>query len=195
MPNLVIQLLAIAVAIAGTWMLQAAWRSAQRSWPKILAGWGLVLASLCIWTYTSAVDKGVALGITAWVVVATLFLCAAAMKSPIRQARPVKKKEATVAVTGAHQITKREIFRHALTVLIIGPLAGLSAMAVSTLLLIVMQALKVEYTAGLATASIVFPLLWGGLAVALAYQRKLLTRLITIFSVGIGSLGFLLIVS
>ena len=106
-----------------------------------------------------------------------------------------KAKVAKLPVTGTAQITKQKVFRHTLTVLIIGPLAGLSAMAVSTLLLIAMQVLSVEYTAGLAIASIAFPLLWGGLAVTLAYQGKLLTRVITVLSLGVGSLGFLLIVS
>lgn len=180
-------LLAVATALCGTWVLQGAWRSARRQWHLVLAGWGLVLASFYVWSLTTVADKGIALGITAWMIVALLFLLRALLVSPVRAERRNNKMNEKRKNIVVRNVTKVQAAWSVLTILIIGPLAGLAAMMLSTLLLLVMQALGVEYTANLAITSMLFPVFWAVLAVALAYQQRMFARLLTLMGVGLGS--------
>ena len=195
MQALAIYLLAIATALCGTWVLQIAWRSASRKWHLVLAGWALVFTSLYIWSLTTAADKGVALGITAWVAIALLFLLRALITSPLRVERQNKKKHDNVKQNVLPRVTKSQLALNTLTVFLIGPLAGLAAMMLSTLLLLLMQVLGVEYTANLAISTMLFPVFWAALAVVLGYQQRLLVRLLTVAGVGFGSLLCLWVMS
>jgi hypothetical protein len=190
-----IYLLAIAVAVCGTSVLQTAWRSKKRKWHLVLAGWALVFASLTIWSFTTTSDKGIALGITAWVMIALFFLLRSAMQSPVRAEREQRKQKTRNEATNVNIAAKSRLASNAFTVILIGPLAGLATMLLSTLLLVLMRALHVEYTANLAIASMLFPILWAALAVGLGYQQRLTTRLFTVFSIGAGSLLCLWLVS
>lgn len=183
-----VYILAIVTAVCGTWVLQTAWRSPHRKWHLVLAGWLIVLLSFYVWTFTTAADKGIALGITAWVVITLLFLLRAAMELPVRVERQNRTHKAKTKEVVASKVSKPQIALNILTVFMIGPLAGLVAMLMSTLLLILMQALRVEYTANLALASILFPVFWAGLAVVLGYQQRLPARLLTVTGIGFGSL-------
>lgn len=151
-------------------------------------GWlGGVLASFYVWSLTTVADKGIALGITAWMIVALLFLLRALLVSPVRAERRNNKMNEKRKNIVVRNVTKVQAAWSVLTILIIGPLAGLAAMMLSTLLLLVMQALGVEYTANLAITSMLFPVFWAVLAVALAYQQRMFARLLTLMGVGLGS--------
>ncbi len=182
-----IYLLAILAAVCGTWVLQAAWRFPARQWHLVLLGWILVFTSLYVWTLTTTTDKGIALGIAAWVMIAVLFLLRSAMKSPVRAQRKQRKIKAKSKEGVAISMPKSQIAVNALTVLTIGPLAGLAAMLMSTLLLCLMQLVQLEYTATIALTMIIFPVFWAGLAVMLGYQQRLSTRLVTVAVIGLGS--------
>ncbi len=188
-------LLAVVTAVCGTLLLHTAWRFKQRNWFVVLAAWGLICASFYVWGLTTSSDKGVALGVTAWLLITLFLLLYRAMSSPKRKSKktsatPKKRKDLS-----AKKVTLSTFARNTLTALLIGPLAGVAAMILSTLLLLVMQSLNVEYTANLAIASILFPVLWASLAVSLGYQQRLRSRLFTVAGVGLGSLAFLVAIT
>ncbi len=183
-----IPLFALIVAIGGTHVLLIAWRAKERSKPLLLVAWGLVFGSFYLWTLTTASDKGVALGITAWVAIVLIYLLRQAFASPFR-VKPIRSKSVTQSKTStSSEINQRQIIGVIGMVMLLGPLAGLSAMVLATMLFVVASELGAEYTANLAVASILFPILWAGLAVLLAYQRRSLVRFMTVFGVGATSL-------
>jgi len=183
-----IPLLALIVAICGTHVLLIAWRAKERNKALLLAAWGLIFGSFYLWTLTTADDKGVALGVTAWLVIVLLYLLRQAFASPFR-VRPVKSKTSSRSnKTQSNEADWRRVLGVIAMVMCLGPMAGLSAMVLATLLFVVALALGVEYTANLAVASILYPILWAGLAVLLAYQRCAFVRFFTVSGVGLASL-------
>ena len=179
---LVIQLFAIIVAVCGTWLLQTAWRKPQRHWGLVLSSWGLICFSFYIWTFTTAADKGVALGLVAWVLVALAALTAIVFSAPVRTERRLKKTQNRL-----DPLLKTVAFKRFLSALLIGPVAGIVALVLSVLMFQLMLIIDVEYTANLAIALMLFPIFWGGLAVLLGYQLTLIKRLITLVAIGAGS--------
>ncbi len=183
-----IPLLALIVAIFGTHLLLIAWRAKERSKALLLAAWGLVFSSFYLWSLTTAADKGVALGVTAWVAIVLLYLLRQAFASPFR-VKPVKTKSSSQSKKAeSNDVNRGQVFSGIAMVMFLGPMAGLSAMGVATLLFGIASKLGAEYTANLAVASVLYPFLWAGLAVLLAYQARTLVRFVTVTGVGAASL-------
>jgi len=138
-----IQAIGLVTAVCGTFVLQAAWRKQQRTWSLIYLGWGLVFVSLFAWSLTTAADKGVALGLVAWVTIVLLFLLAIAFKSPKvdrilnrTKARPARDKEG---------VGIKQIASNVSAFLAVGPLSGLAAILMSSFLFTLFRTLDVEY--------------------------------------------------
>lgn len=179
-------LLALAVTACGIAMLHAAWRLKARSWPRIIVAWSCVTGSLVLWSFTSAADKGVAIGIVAWVIIAVLFLAVLAVRSTPRVEKPLRERVAPRA-----QAVRPAYSRRLYTGLLIGPVAGLIALSISTAAFVGLAAANVEHTLNLTLVSFAFPLLWAGLAVVAAYQIPLWRKTVMLFGIGLLALVFL----
>lgn len=181
-----LRILALAGTVCGIGLLQAAWRLKVRSWPHVASGWSLIIGSLVLWSFTSGADKGAALGIVASVIIALLFLLVTAAGSTSRPERPIRERQAM-----PDKIDVQIFPRRVCTGLLIGPIAGLVALALSTAIFVGLQAVKVEHTMNLTMTSFAFPFIWAGLAVMAGYQTKLWRTTITIVGVGLLSLCYL----
>ena len=183
----ILRVLALTGAVCGVWMLQAGWRLRVRSWPHVVGGWSLIICSLVAWSFTSGADKGAALGIVTGMIIALSFLTIIAFKSAPRLERPTRKRKAIAD----NEVGMRIIFRRIYASLLIGPIAGLVALAFSTAAFVGLQAVKVEHTINLTIVSFAFPFFWAGLSVIAGYQTKLWHNTITVIGVGLCSLACL----
>lgn len=182
-------LLALIAAICGTHLLLIAWRAKERSKALLLVAWGLIFLSFYLWALLStAADKGVALGVTAWLVIALIYLVRQAFASPFRVKTARSKSSPQSKKNQSSGVQRHQILGVVSMLLFLGPMAGLSAMILATLLFIAGLEFGAEYTAILAMATILYPILWAGLSVLLAYQRRALVRFFTVTGIGTVSL-------
>lgn len=187
--------LALLLAIFGTHGLLIAWRAKDRNWSLLLLAWGLVFSSFYFWALTTAADKGVALGITAWLGIVLIYLLRQAFASPFR-VKPVRSKKSSQSKNDQNgKSSGRQTAGVITMVMLLGLMSGLSAMIFATLLFVTASKFGAEYTGNLAVASILYPILWAGLAVLLAYQERVLVRFFTVVGLGATSLLGLLVLS
>ncbi len=175
-------------------LLRAAWSQKTRSWPRVLSGWGLVFASLWGWRLTSGADKGVALGVVAGLLIALAFLAAAAINAPKRPGRPTRLRNHKQPPQ-LHPTAARLLPRRLWCALLIGPLAGLAALAISTAAFAALDGAGVQHTANITTVSFGFPMCWAGLAVAVGYQFNLWHKTLTVAAAALVPFGYLWIVA
>lgn len=183
----IIRLLALCAGFCGIGLMQAAWRLNSRSWPHITGAWILLVGSVVAWGYTSGADKGAALGIVANVMIAVIFLVIAAVKSKPRPEKTLRPKQTVPDDNSGTTSYSRRVCSG----LIIGPIAGLVALAISTAAFVGLQMVNAEYTINLTIVSLAFPLLWAGLSVFAGYQVTLWRKATTVIGVGVLSLLYI----
>ena len=177
--------LALTLTVCGMWMLHTAWRKKARHWPLLASGWAFIFLSLIIWWFTTNSDKGVALGLVAWVCIALIFILATALGSTRISAGPIKEKRRSKAVNGI-------LWQHVFSGVLIGPVAGLAALASATASFSLFHAKGMEHSLNLALATFLLPMLWAVLAVIIAYQQSLWHKSLTVLMVGLPSLAYLI---
>ena len=178
--------LAVAMAVCGVAMLQAAWRLSQRNYRLVSLGWLLLLAATLFWTTTTAADQGVAIGLVVLILVALAFLSVRMMRAPIRMTRPVRKRTAPDVRLGW-----RELLRRAWTGVLLIPIAGMAALLATTGVFVGLKALGVEHTANVTVGYFTFPLLWAALGGLIGYETGLVRKSLTVISVGAVPLALL----
>lgn len=183
---IIIRLLAVGSGIFGIGLLQIAWRLKGRHWPYITGGWGLLISSIVIWSCTSGADKGAALGIVANIMIAIIFLLIATLKSVPRVEKQRRIRSAVSKKMGVKTYSKRVY-----SGLLIGPLAGLASLSISTAAFIGLQAVNTEYTMTLTIVSLAFPCFWASLSVMAGYQNKLWQQTTIIAGTGLLSLFYI----
>lgn len=182
------RLIGLALAIAGVWLLREAWQRKAKNKPRVLVGWSLIFGCIVLWGLTSGPDKGPALGIIVALVVVLCFLASQAFKAEVRP-----RRESPNRIVIPDKITARGYLSRIWTGLLIGPLAGLSALAICTAAFSVFQTLNVEHTLNLTLVSFGFPLLWGSLAVFAGYNTRGLAKTVAIFISGLAPLAYIML--
>lgn len=178
--------LALILAACGIYLLQAAWRLRPSHPLRVWSGWGLVLASITMWGMTSGADKGVALGIIAIVLLVLAELGRKALSSERREAKQGRER-----VAETKKITGLTLLRRVWVGLLIGPISGLAALAISTGLFALFKDLGLDHSINLTTVSFAFPLLWAGLSVFAGFERRILRKSLGVIAPGVLPLAYL----
>lgn len=178
---------AIIGAVCGIWLLRAAWRLKKLNGPRLLSGWALIFASFVVWAQTTGTDKGTALGIVCITLVALAFLGSTALRASVREERQRQERIAPSVTLGWLAIAHR-VFAG----LLIGPLSGLSALALSAAAFVVFHDIGWEHTANLITAMFAFPLIWAGLAVVSGVDSFLWRKSLVVLGLGLAPLAYLM---
>jgi len=183
-----LRLAALVSAVCGMGVLQAAWRIKNANGPRLVGGWSLILGSIIAWGITSSADKGAALGIVAVILVALMFLLSNALRSQVRPERETSNERKSAAQPIGWPIVLRRVWAG----LLIGPIAGLAALSISTALFVGLEALAVEHTLNMTVVSFGFPLVWAGLAVFAGYETHMLRKTVGVLGGGLLPFAFLL---
>lgn len=182
--------MASVLAVGGIGLLRAAWHRKADNALRLIAGWGLVFASIMGWGLTSGPDKGPALGILVAVLIVLGFLARAFFVADIRP-----KKDKADRVLEREPLNAFQIINRVWAGILIGPFAGLAALSFSTACFSLLKKLHVEHTLNLTITSFLFPILWGILAVIAGYSTKQITKTATIFGVALVPLAYILLSS
>ncbi len=84
-----------------------------------------------------------------------------------------------------------EILRRVAAGLLLGPLAGLAALALSTAGFVALQRSGAEHTANLITAMFALPLLWAAIAVIAGAQSRLWRKSVIVIGAGLAPAAYL----
>ena len=185
---LVIRFVAALVAACGIYLLQAAWRARTGNALRLAAGWSAIIVSILAWAVTTHPDKGTAYGTIAFMLVAMAFLVRPYLGRKRRPASVRSDRMAEPPSSGwagtLHQVAAG---------FLIGPVSGLSALALCTAGFAAMKAAGVEHTANMVTAMIAFPLLWASLAVLAGFDPRLWRKSAIILALGLAPAAWLVL--
>lgn len=184
--EVLIRTLALILAVCGIYLLQAAWHSKRSSLKHWCGGWALLLASTILWALTSGADKGAALGIIAVVLIALGFIGRNALRAGQRPARETSDRE-----TERQKTSVLTVLRRIWIGLLIGPLSGLAALALSTAAFAILKRMTVEHTINLTIVSFGFVLLWSCIAVFAGFEKRPLRAGAGVIGAGIAPLAYL----
>lgn len=174
MHPLFLQIIGSLTALWGLWVLYLAWQRPSRSQLLVVTGWCSTLLALFLWGISLGTDKGVALGVVVWVLLAIAFMLFAAYSSPTRDSKARFKMQQKQSLP-----TASEWSNGLFLTLMIGPISCLISIAISTALFVVFDLAEMEITGNLTIVFLLFPISWATLAVVLGYQEKLSSRLVT----------------
>jgi len=184
----IIRLVAALLVACGIYLLQAAWRARTGNALRLAAGWGALFASIPAWAVTTHPDKGAAYGTVSFMLAAMAFLVRPYLSGKRRPANVRSDRIAEASSSGwggtLHQVTAG---------FLIGPVAGLSALALCTAGFATMKAVGVEHTANMVAAMITFPLLWAGLAVLAGFDPRLWRKGAIIVALGLAPAAWLVL--
>ncbi|MBB4211021.1 hypothetical protein EV659_103210 [Rhodothalassium salexigens DSM 2132] len=180
-----------AALLAGLGLLYAAWaRPARGRWP-VLAGWMAALVGAVLWGLADGGDRGVAVGVVVFVALALAVLLWRRRRGPVAAVRAGSAGRAAptvptapTATTGAGQAG---LGRRIGVGLLVGPGAGLAAVALVLALFGALDRAGAHVTAAIVAGYVVLPLLWAGLAVW-ALMAPGLARKVAVVA-GPGALG------
>lgn len=181
-----IRVAAIIGTVCGIWLLQTAWRARNGNGLRLTLAWVLILTAFIVWSGTSGADKGVALGIVSLTLIALVFLGRAVLRASIREARPKTHR----AVPTEH-VSWPTVARRTFVGLLIGPVAGFSALAIASAGFVALHEAGAEYTANLVFAMFAFPLAWAGLAVIAGADKRLWRKSLVVLGLGLVPLAYL----
>ncbi|MBK5911392.1 hypothetical protein CCR85_07780 [Rhodothalassium salexigens] len=152
-----------AALLAGLGLLYAAWaRPARGRWP-VLAGWMAALVGAVLWGLADGGDRGVAVGVVMFVALALAVLLWRRRRGPVAAVRAGSAgRAAPTAPTGAGPAG---LGRRIGVGLLVGPGAGLAAVALVLALFGALDRAGAHVTAAIVAGYVVLPLLWAGLAV------------------------------
>ena len=177
-------LLATLLTLAGVGGVRLAWKAgragrlaAQRNWRLI--GWGLVVVSGWPWMLAGGADRGIAIGIIAFML-AGLCLVAVAAWQVSRQPRRQRNGNGNAANTENGGSSSRAA--SILVFVLAGPVAGVISLLLTIDLHAALDALGVAAQNRLASELIVFPVAWTLLMMLACYPASLQRRTIA-FSV------------
>ncbi|MEM9261944.1 MAG: hypothetical protein AAGA22_00040 [Pseudomonadota bacterium] len=193
--DLLIRITGICVAVCGVYALQTASRSrSDRHSLIVAAGWVAITSSLVIWAFTSGADKGVALGAIAVIIAAMGALLRVARSGPARKAKSLPKKAVSAPPEPA-SLTFWTGLRRIWVAALIGPVAGLAALAACAAGFAALRSAGMEHTANLTIVSFGFPIMWALFAFIAGFDRRLLRKTAIIFGGGLAPLSYLALTS
>ncbi|MEM7741403.1 MAG: hypothetical protein AAF225_11455 [Pseudomonadota bacterium] len=166
-----LRLVAMIAMVAGAFALHHAWANRGMTRFSVAVGWSLIALSIFVWGQTSGVDRGTALGLVMLVVTFCTAIAVRVMRSSTRSARD--KAERSVPPQANKQLGRGEWARRVFVGFLIGPLAGLAGLSVTTVLYALLDAGGVEPGGNLVIAFFVFPLSWAILSVVNGYDQRL----------------------
>ncbi|MEM6947993.1 MAG: hypothetical protein AAF486_07865 [Pseudomonadota bacterium] len=154
---------------------------------RVAAGWGLLaLATLC-WAASSSAERGIALGLIWAMLLVLAGLAVTALSTPRKAAA---RRSPRRAIQGAGDKTSAgALASRAISALLLGPIAGLSALAVSTAAFALADRAGAEHTINLVAAMFLFPLAWAAIAALVAMEPRLWRRAAWTFAAGLAPLG------
>lgn len=188
--TLVIRGMALAGAACGIYLLQAAWRSRSGNAVRLPVGWGALLVATVAWGLTSSVEKGVALGL-----IAAILMVMSVLAFSLFQSEKRSRAEPTGRIQDAEPVSAFGYIRRVWTGLLIGPVSGLAALSLCTAAFVVLKGLGMEHTLNLTFVSFAFPISWGALAVLSGYEKRLSRKTLSVLAAGLLPLGYLSIVA
>lgn len=183
---LLIRGLACLMAVCGLWLLQAAWRLRTANGWRLAGGWSAITLSIVYWAATSHPDKGSALGLVVLMTSALAALSWRYLTADRKPARAAAERTAKPLPAGP-----LEILRRVAAGLLLGPLAGLAALALSTAGFVALQRSGAEHTANLITAMFALPLLWAAIAVIAGAQSRLWRKSVIVIGAGLAPAAYL----
>ncbi len=187
------QLIGIAAAVGGIFLLHKAWKKRFNSGLDVLGGGLLVLLSIVAWSHTSGADKGAALGIIVVVLVGGLAVLMTALQTPkrTRKAKRPVREPATEHPQARLSLWLQRVYNGILLFLI----TGLAAVFLSAASFMLLRWLGMEHSANLTLIAFLFSILWASLAVYLGSQRMMLRKSLIILGLAIGPAAALALTS
>lgn len=178
-------LVGVVAAAGGLFALRSAWarasgRASGRA-VRVIGGWALLAVSLAMWAKAGGPDRGVALGLIAIVLAALGLVAWSALTGPARSAAPPKDGRAADAPA---RVSWRRHLRTTGSVLLAGPVAGLSALAVTVSVFTVLNAGGAEVTGNLVAAFFLLPLSWAGLTAVSVIDPRLWRKWLVVAGAG-----------
>lgn len=154
---------------AGVAALYLAWQRKKAGRALTAFGWALVAVSILAWSRTSGIDKGPALGILSFVLIALVALGVSALRTPPRSRRAQRVR---IAPEGGRSLAVERAGAKALMLAVIVLMGFAAALAACGALFIAGRSAGFEHTGNLAAAMFAFPLVWAGLATWLGYAAR-----------------------
>ena len=181
-----------AATIGGVFLLRRAWKAADRRKLPLIGGWGLLLAATPVWAVFGGPDRGVAFGIIAILLCALAALGATMLTAPERnKARPSPAQRANRSAPSDPALSWPQGLRKAGVFLLAGPVAGLSALALTTALFTLSNMNGAEITGNATAAFFIFPLAWAALSAIAVIDPKLWRKSLGIIGAGAAGAAFL----
>ena len=177
---------ACVLAACGIWLLQAAWRRRTGNGGRLAAGWSALFLSIILWAATSHPDKGSAYGTVVIMVAALAALGWFYQQADLRPVRETAERTSDLAPSNF-----REILKRVAAGFLLGPLAGLASLALSTAGFVALRQAGVDHTASLVSAMFAFPLLWSALAVLAGANSRLWRKTVIVIGAGLAPLAYL----
>ena len=154
---------------AGIAALDRAWQRKEAGWALTAFGWALAAVSILAWSRTSGIDKGPALGILSFVLIALAALGVSALRTPPRSRRVQRVR---IAPEGSRSLAVEGGGAKALMLAVIVLMGFAAALAACGALFMAGRSAGFEHTGNLAATMFAFPLIWAGLATWLGYAAK-----------------------
>ena len=181
-----------AATIGGVFLLRRAWKAAGDRTLPLIGGWGLLLASLPVWAVFGGPDRGVAFGIIAALLCALAALGATMLTAPERnKARSSEERRTNRTAAAGPALSWPQRLRKVGVFLLGGPVAGLSALALTTAIFTLNNMNGAEITGNATAAFFVFPLAWAALSAIAVTDPKLWRKSLSVIGAGAASAAFL----
>ncbi len=180
--------LALTSLACSIYMLQAAWRSKQDHSLSLGLGWGLFIISLVLFSYKDGPEKGIALGLVGFAILAVCVLIFRYIRATSKEARDIQPR-----VIQPENLGWTIILRRIFIGLLVAIFAGLAALSFSAGVFSCLKSVGVEHTANLVIAMMLFPLIWASLAVVIGVDGKLWRKTLVTLGTGLIPLVYFIV--
>ena len=182
--------LALLMAVLGVFMLRTASRSTEHNTANILFGWALLGLCVIVGTTTTSKDKGAAIGVVIIILASLVFIGLQYCKSERRLLKIRERK-----YVPATNLRPSDYLKRIWTGLLIGPLSGLSALAIAGAAFVALDFTNVEHTLNLLMSCLLFPILWACFAFIAGFKMSPFIKEISVLGSGCASALYLTLVT
>ncbi len=163
----------------GIYLLQAAWQSRKDHPLHLLSGWAMALIGSAIFTFRNGPEKGIALALVAFSILALIFLT-------LKYAQSASKNTKLGAdrISDSIAVSAPVLVRRVCVFFLIALIAGLAALSLSTGVFALLRSFGMEHTINLVIVMFLFPLGWAGLAVLIGADKLLWRKSLVSFCAG-----------
>ncbi|HEX7048504.1 MAG TPA: hypothetical protein VF275_13135 [Gammaproteobacteria bacterium] len=185
--NAFLSLIAAAMTIAAALLLREGWRARRAGHMKrrltlMLSAWSLLLLSFIPWTFASGADRGIAFGITVFMLAGFVLVLMAARESNGSRKRAEREPRTNGNGNGASELSgTRLLLRRIYVFLLAGPISAVIALLVTANAFAWWNVETGSAANRLAAALLIMPIAWALLAIWTTYDVSLRRRSLVAF--------------